>query len=624
MQRKIRLICLIIAIAFVAVFVFSIAVSVAGAEGLGEAGARGETVYIEADANGNPRSMVSSVYISNPDQAESVTDHTTLTQVKNITGSEPPVIEGTALTFAANGEDVCYQGTATGELPFSVNVSYYLNGSLITPEEIAGKSGKIRIEVKTENKLPRKTLVDGREMTLYVPFSIICMLSLDESFTSIEASGAKISAQAGQVTIMSVLLPGLAESLGAQDNDQIKDSFTIEAQVENFGLGSMMFIGMTGIIDENDLSGIEDIEGLVEALSDISEASTALYRGAKGLRDGLSSVTDGFALYAEGIGTAADGADQAADGAGQLEGGMATLSGGLQTYAASIDDIADVVRDARNALNAAADPNAPIDQAIKQLVLDAVNTALRENAASIEANLRTQLDAQLAPFIPDAGARAAAIDSIIAGLNLSGITVDVSDETIRAICNAVFATDAARELITLANELADVVDALASGAAELAGGAKTLTSAMGELAGGLQTLASGLDELDANGETMHSALVSLTRGSRSLTTGLKKLSEEGLQAIVDETDEIGVSLSRKDALLALAEGYTSFTGTEPRAGDTVQFMLTTDEIEPELPIVTDPETTPAPETSTGTEEGFFARVGEWFTGVFDAIRSWFA
>ena len=37
--------------------------------------------------------------------------------------------------------------------------------------------------------------------------------------------------------------------------------------------GKCTFIGMTGIVDENDLSGIDDVEGLLTALDEVNEAS---------------------------------------------------------------------------------------------------------------------------------------------------------------------------------------------------------------------------------------------------------------------------------------------------------------------------------------------------------------
>ena len=71
------------------------------------------------------------------------------------------------VTFAAAGEDVSYQGTANAEdLPFMVYFTYFLNGKQIAPEDLAGKSGRVRIEIATENRLKRTCEVDGEQVEL--------------------------------------------------------------------------------------------------------------------------------------------------------------------------------------------------------------------------------------------------------------------------------------------------------------------------------------------------------------------------------------------------------------------------------------------------------------------------
>ena len=235
MKKSTRVLCLVIAAAFVVTLLFSIVMSIAYAEEGGEAASRGETVYVTADANGNVESVISSVYLSNTARLDTLTDYTSLTDVKAITTNEPPVVNGDAVTFAAGEGDVSYQGTASADaLPFSVRIAYYLNGREIAPEKLAGKSGRVRIEIAAENRLKRTADVDGETVELYVPFSIIGMLTLGEGFSGVTAENAKVSVQAGQITVLAVLLPGLAESLGMEPGDKINDTLTIEATVENF------------------------------------------------------------------------------------------------------------------------------------------------------------------------------------------------------------------------------------------------------------------------------------------------------------------------------------------------------------------------------------------------------
>ena len=102
MKKSFRIICLVMAIAFAATILFSILFSVTSAQGNDS---RGETVYVETDAEGNVRSMISNVYITNSSSKETVTDNTTLTNIKNLLGSEAPTINGQTATFKTEGKD---------------------------------------------------------------------------------------------------------------------------------------------------------------------------------------------------------------------------------------------------------------------------------------------------------------------------------------------------------------------------------------------------------------------------------------------------------------------------------------------------------------------------------------
>ena len=625
MSRKFRLFCLIIALLFAAVFIVGIVMSVALADEAEDGCTRGETVYISAEADGTPREMVSSVYISNPDGLDTVSDHTTLTDIKNITGSEAPVIDGETITFKAGGEDVCYQGTASGTLPFSVKIRYFLDGEEIAPEDIAGKSGKVRIEVHTTNNLLRRADVDGEMMELYVPFSVIVMMTLGDSFTAVEADGAKLSAQAGRITVLSVLLPGLATSLGVTGSERIKDSFSVEANAEDFALDSMMFIGMTGIIDENDLSGIDDIQGLMSALDEISAASSALYKGSRKLYYGAGDFYDGLEVYTDGVSQSAQGAGEASDGAGRLADALGELSGGISQLAEGISKLSGGVDEAVDIVNDLTDPNAPVDEATKNAVEDMVNGFVHSYADEIKQQIRTSLDEQLKSSIPDDTLRAAVVDAVIAGIDLDNMNIQLSDENVIAIRNAILATAQVRDMIAQLNELRSGVDSLEQGANTLDYAAATLSRSMNTLAKGLAELAQGLAKLDENSEALMKGAKALVRGLNALTDGLKALSEEGLQNITDETDKIEVSLSRKDALLTLSEGYNSFTCTSPSVGDTVQFMLTTDEIvapEPILPTGV-PDETEQPAAEDETDPSFFESIGAWFSGAWETIKGLF-
>lgn len=626
MKKQFRLICLLLAIAFIGVMLISVIFSFASAEGA-ETGSRGETVYIETDPSGNVQSIVSSVYISNPAGADTITDYSTLRDIKNVSGSESPVIEGEKVTFSTEGEDVCYQGTGVGELPFSVEISYFLNSRKMTPEEIAGKSGRIRIEVKTKNNLKRTVDVDGEPMELYVPFSVICMMTLGDRFTAIEAQGAKVSAQAGQFTVLSVLLPGLKESLDIEEGEEVKDSFVLEADVKNFELADSMFIGMTGIVDENDLSGINDIGELISALDEIGEASGKLYKGARSLTSGAKTFEEGLAEYLDGVTQAADGAVEATNGADEIHKASKDIAAGAAQIADAIDELAGQLDEAKKKLDQIADPNAPVDDATIAVIEDAINKALKDNAESIRAAVKQSVLDSLkdAPMTPEQ--KEAVAEAVASGLKLDEIKVTIDQKTAQAIRDSIVSTKEVQDMLKQLDALVAGIDQLADGANQLDSGAGQLAVAIGKFAKGLRTLADGLVTLSENGVTLQEGVAAIVKGLNSLTKGLKSLSEDGLSKIVEETSKVDTALSRKDALMELSDGYTSFSCTTPNENGSVQFLLTVEGITEPLPL-TDPATPSnagqSGETDTQEEStGLFQSIGEWFRGVWDTVVGWF-
>ena len=67
---------------------------------------RTETVYVTADASGNPREVLCSVYLVNPDGREVIEDASTLTDAKCLTQNKTPVQTESGWAFTAEGEDV--------------------------------------------------------------------------------------------------------------------------------------------------------------------------------------------------------------------------------------------------------------------------------------------------------------------------------------------------------------------------------------------------------------------------------------------------------------------------------------------------------------------------------------
>lgn len=561
-RRIVRIICWILAALFLISAASLLLARVAYAA---EPARRDESVYVDMDADGNITSVVSSVYLGNPSKEDSLTDYTTLTNIKNIAGLDSPTVEGQAVTFKADGEDVIYQGNGEGDaLPFSISITYTLDGKRVQAAELAGQSGHLCITIQVTNREMHTVTVDEEAVDMYVPFTVICMYTFDETFSNVTTSG-KLTNQAGANTVMGVLMPGLRESLDDLENESITDTLTIETDVRNLSLPEATIIGAVGLVDESDLSGIDDVQELMDGLDEMEDATRELRDGAKELRDGSQEYTDGTVEFADGARELADGALEAADGGAQLTDGIG------QTYDG-------------------------IDKLYKEL--EAMGSM--GGGSGGEGGDTGSVDQ-------------AEIAGAIAWLNT--VAADSSDPN--ALYNVEILLTYIQTLKTGLEAVAEMqaqMQQLLSGIGALRTGVKELYDGAYELAWGLYDLAGGADELADGAVELADGSAELTDGIDELYDGLREFHRDGMQELLDETSSINVSLSRKDALLDLSDGYNAFSAAKEVENGSVQFIFTVEEIEPELPI---PTPTPQAEAAEGQgNANIFQQIWAWIKGLF--------
>ena len=561
-RRIVRIICWILAALFLISAASLLLARVAYAA---EPARRDESVYVDMDADGNITSVVSSVYLGNPSKEDSLTDYTALTNIKNIAGLDSPTVEGQAVTFKADGEDVIYQGNGEGDaLPFSISITYTLDGKRVQAAELAGQSGHLCITIQVTNREMHTVTVDEEAVDMYVPFTVICMYTFDETFSNVTTSG-KLTNQAGTNTVMGVLMPGLRESLDDLDNESIQDTLTIETDVCNLSLPEATLIGMVGLVDESDLSGIDDVQELMDGLDEMEDATRELRDGAKELRDGSQEYTDGAVEFADGARELADGALEAADGGAQLTDGIGQTYDGIDKLYKELEAMGSMGGGSGG---------------------EGGDTGSGDQAAIADAMawLRQQTEVQEAAVLLEY------IDTLQNGLK-----------------QATAALEAIAGMQAKMQQLLSGIGALRTGVKELYDGAY-------ELAWGLYDLASGADELADGAVELADGSGELTDGIDELYDGLREFHRDGMQELLDETSSINVSLSRKDALLDLSDGYNEFSAAKEVENGSVQFIFTVEEIEPELPI---PTPTPQAEAAEGQgNANVFQQIWAWIKGLF--------
>lgn len=377
-------------------------------------------------------------------------DASNLSDIENVKGKEKFTQSGDKLTWQAGGKDIYYQGTATEEPPVTQKVTYYLDGKEISPEDLAGKSGKVKIRFDYTNTTSYTETVNGEKQTVSVPFAAVTGLVLGDGFENIEVTNGKAEVSDSSSVVLGYALPGLKDSLGIKDGDldgdvNIPEYMEMTADVKNFSMPA----AMTFVVNASDYVSTDGIDtsDLDDMINDLKDASTQLQDGSKTLAEGTDTLADGLSTlqsklgtFASGVGTLksglktytdgvstlsgglntlgnstgalVSGADKLNSGAGQLASGSATLKDGLKSYTDGANGLAKGASDLDAGIGTLAEKSGTlVDGATK---LDDGASQLSASASSINEGIKS-LDTGLKTPLTDkekAGYQAAAKDSV--------------------------------------------------------------------------------------------------------------------------------------------------------------------------------------------------------------------
>lgn len=293
-----------------------------------------ESVYLISDANGNVNKTIVVDHLKNKDKKDTLEDASNLSDIENVKGKEKFTQSGDKLTWKAGGKDIYYQGTATAEPPVTQKVTYYLDGKEISPEDLAGKSGKVKIRFDYTNTTSYTETVNGEKQTVSVPFAAVTGLVLGDGFENIEVTNGKAEVSDSSSVVLGYALPGLKNSLGIKDKDldgdvNIPEYMEMTADVENFSMPA----AMTFVVNASDYVSTDGIDtsDLDDMINDLKDASTQLQDGSKTLAEGTDTLADGLSTLQNKLGTFASGVGTLQSGLKTYTDGVSTLSGGLNT-----------------------------------------------------------------------------------------------------------------------------------------------------------------------------------------------------------------------------------------------------------------------------------------------------
>lgn len=552
---------------------------------------KSETVYVQSNPDGSVREITVEEVLKNPGGSGDISDFSNLSGIKNTEGDEAFTEQNGNLLWENHGEDIHYEGKSDAQLPVTVSISYYLDGKPVSPEELAGQSGRVRIRFDYENHTSETVSVDGEDISAAVPFAALSAVVLPEDvFSNIEVTNGKLISMGEQNIALGLAFPGLADSLAlegyepAEDID-IPDYVEISADAVGFELDFTATIVSPGLFSDLEDSSLDSIDEMIEDMADLSDASGELAEGTADLSDGIGQFRTYLRQYLDGVSAVNTGSSALAEGLAQLNeqkallaDGAAALQSGLEQLDASLTQI--------SLPSAGEEELAPVLQAAQQLAADAQTLAAGLNGVQAALDDLQAYQAQIAALTGAAGEALSTVDVASAARQAAQealANTELSEEQKAQILDSIVASgalSAAQSQIDAARSALNGIPALS--APDLSGSLTAITQAtadmqlqfsilcgysealaglagqIGSMAGALETLQSGVSALADGSRQLSDGISAFNQGIQQLTDGAAALSS-GASELAQAGSQLDNGLgSIAEGAEALAEGMDTF------------------------------------------------------------------
>lgn len=596
-----------------------------------------ETVYVDANADGSVKKITVKDWLRRNGDGE-IMDFSNLKDIKNTEGDEEYTqnADGT-ITWENKGEDISYEGTSNQQLPVTTKVTYYLDGKEIKPEDLAGKSGKVKIRFDYTNNESRTVNIDGKDVGVKVPFLAASMLMLPgDKFKNVKVSGGKVMADQDQSIVIGTAFPGLADSLELKDYEaakdiDLKDYVEITADVENFELDfTATAISTCGLSDMKD-GDLDDVNDMIDGVKEMTGASDELVESMGQLSTGAGTLQDYLSRYTSGVSQVDAGAQALAEGLSELDEQVTTLMGSLSaagsddttaqavtqiqkdlgilqkelgsvtTLAEYVNTISENVTTAKSKLDKinVTDLETEASNQAKEKAKNAVNTAISETEASTKKNVMDRLketesyksltseqQEELENAVNTASGTSSSAEKECDSMNISLTNASGAKTAIDQAVNALAEAKAMQVDTTTAQKaLADLVTqftALSNSLSDMTDMAEIggkLQSAISQLAQGAATLSTGTSQLSSVGTQLNTGAGTLAQGASLLEAGMKTFDEEGIEKLGELAgDDLANVLNHFKAVKEAEKTYTNYGGIREGASGSVKFIVETAEI----------------------------------------------
>ena len=386
---------------------------------------------------------VEDLYVVNIFDGGHITDYGIYNKLSNLTTKDALTQSDDMITINTESKKFYYQGNLTStELPWNIEIKYYMDDKEIQAKDLAGRNGKLKITLSiTKNPAISDTFYDNYGLQI----SVILDNKLS---TNIVAENATIAEAGGSKQLNFTVLPG--------------NPFegTITADVKDFEMEAISINAIRLAFDIN-----FDSSQFTGQFSDLIKGIENLDDGAGELLAGLDELSSGIDDYVNGLNAFKNGIGQLSSGAKELYTGASSLSLGLS----------ELVKQNTNINNGAL--------VLQNTAFDAVNSQLQGMGLKLPL-LTADNYSNVLSNIPDLEMVKLQLDGIIQFVQgLKGYTDGVSQLGIGA-----------GELTEGIKEFSDSSGEIVASANAIYDGAVKINSGIDELRDGLATYKNGTNE----------------------------------------------------------------------------------------------------------------------------------
>lgn len=523
-----------------------------------------ETVYSVLNSDGSISDTIVSSWLHDEDGINNIKETLNLTDVKNIKSNEKPSKDGNTYTWNAKGNDVYYEGTATKQLPVSVKIRYELDGQEMSAKDMEGKSGHLKLMISFTNNYSEVKNINGKSIVVHPSYLAGGMLNMSTGkFSNVKCESGKIVNDGTNEMLAFANIPGLNETLKSAGLDKvnnqlgISDDVTVEADVNDFDLGSIM-VGMTNEIDlASELGEIGSVSELTDGIDQLIEADDQLIDGSKQLYDGTTQLKE----QAAPLTGSSDQVRQLSAGAIQLNDGVKALQTGLTAYTNGVDTLA-----------AGSQQLYGIPQGVSQIqtgvsgnlgqgktnLLDGA-TKLNEGLKQLEAQVNTLNPTELDTMQAQIKGAMDTLGGMKTTITNDSATLDGLSKSLNTASNAIttitqYNEDLKSDVETLKNDVSDLKDQISNKNNEIDKKNNEIKEQIDLINGQINKINQATKDANSHIDTAYTTAVNALNEAKSATDDVEKQGE--IQAAIDKLQQNKPSAGSDVLASLIPESFT--------------------------------------------------------------------